>query len=99
MHKETNVGFCETNVEAKKDNMWTGITRDETLLVAVKTASSADAIILVVVMSILSTIIPGLEKKLQLGVRGELKERVAYTTIKLPLPPLSVVFVSFFTRP
>jgi hypothetical protein len=98
VHKETNVGFCETNVEAKKDNMWTGITSDETLLVAVKTASSADAIILVVVMRILSTIIPGL-RELQLGVWGELKERVAYTAIKLPLPPLSVVLVSFFTRP
>jgi hypothetical protein len=73
VHKETNVGFRETNVEAKKNNMWTRITRDETLLVAVKTASAADAIILVVVMSILSTIIPSL-RELQLDVRGELGE-------------------------
>jgi hypothetical protein len=73
VHKETNIGFRETNVEAKKNNMWTRITRDETLLVAVKTASAADAIILVVVMSILSTIIPSL-RELQLDVRGELGE-------------------------
>jgi archaellum biogenesis protein FlaJ (TadC family) len=78
--------------------MWTGITGDETLLVAVKTASSADTIILVAVMGVLSTIIPGL-KKPQLGVSGEVKKRVGYTVIKLPLLPLSIVLVSTFTRP
>lgn len=96
--KETNVRFRETNIEAKKDDVWTGIAGDETLLVAVKTTTSASAIILVAVMGILPTIIPGL-KRIRLGVRSEAKERFAYTTVKLPLLSLAIVLVSAFTRP
>ena len=98
VNKDTNVRFRETNIEAKKDDMWTGITGDETLLVAVKTTTSAGAIILVAVMGIRPTIIPGL-KKIRLGVRGEVKERPAYTAIKLPLLSLAIVLVSTLTRP
>lgn len=59
MNNATNVGFCETSVETKEDDVWTGVASNETLLRSVKSTPS-HTVILVVVMGVLSSIIPTL---------------------------------------
>ena len=61
VNNATNVGFRETSVETKEDDVRTGVASDETLLMTVK-STPAYTVILVVVMGVLSSIIPSLNK-------------------------------------
>ena len=62
MNSATNVRFGKTYVKPKKNDMWAGVTSDETLLVAVE-AASANPIILIAVMRVVTGIVPGLREE------------------------------------
>ena len=59
VNNATNVGFCETCVETKEDDVRTGVASDETLLMTVESTPS-HTVILVVIMGVLSSVIPTL---------------------------------------
>ncbi len=61
VNNATNVGFRETSVKTKEDDVRTGVTSDKALLVAMK-SSSAHTVVLVVVMGVLSSVIPALRE-------------------------------------
>ena len=61
MNNATNVGFCETSVETKEDDVRTGVASNEALLMTMKSTPS-HTVILVVVMGVLSSIIPTLRE-------------------------------------
>ena len=61
VNNATNVGFCETSVETKEDDVWTGVASNEALLMTVK-STPCHTVILVVVMGVLSSIIPTLRE-------------------------------------
>jgi len=73
----------------------TGVAGDEAFLVAVKTAST-NAIILEILLRVITSIIPGLNK-----FHGKLLRwmgaMTAYRSVKLSLLPLSIVIVSTFS--
>jgi hypothetical protein len=61
VNNATNVGFCETSVEAKEDDVRTGVASNEALLMTMK-STPCSTVILVVVMGVLSSIIPTLRE-------------------------------------
>jgi len=61
VNNATNVGFGETSVETKEDDVRTGVASNEALLMTVK-PTPCHAVILVVVMGVLSSIIPTLRE-------------------------------------
>ncbi len=61
VNNSTNVGFCETRVETKEDDVRTGVACDEAFLGAMK-STPAHTVVLVVVMGVLTSIIPALRE-------------------------------------
>jgi hypothetical protein len=61
VNNATNVGFCETSVETKEDDVRTGVASNEALLMTMK-STPCHTVILVVVMGVLSSIIPTLRE-------------------------------------
>ena len=82
VNNATNVGFRETSVETKEDDVWTRVASDEALLMTVKT-TPAYTVILVVVMGVLSSIIPALRESRVLTKRRRSSRRT---------PPLNFLF-------
>jgi hypothetical protein len=95
VNNATNVGFRETGVETKEDDVRTGVTSNEALLMTVKSTPS-HTVILVVVIGVLSSIIPTLRES---RVNEETRKYPTYPAVKFPLLPLSVVLVPTVARP
>ena len=82
VNNATNVGFRETYVKTKEDDVRTRVASDEALLMTVKSTPTY-TVILVVVMGVLSSFIPALNESRVLTKRRRSSRRT---------PPLNFLF-------